>query len=430
MKTKLNGFLTLLLAFVVQISFAQNKSVSGVVSDQSGTPLPGATVLVKGTNNGTTSDFDGNYTIQTASGDVLVFSFIGYVAKEVNVGDSANINVTLEEDAQALDEVVVTALGLERKKDNDISSATVVKADVIARSGEGGLLQGVAGKTSGVLITSTAGDPGAGAFIQIRGQNTILGDSSPLIIVDGVPVSNSNIGSNTAGVVQQSRLNDIPASDIESMTVLKGAAAAAVWGSGAANGVIVIQTKRGKAGGGLKVSFSSSLSIDEVNREHEKQGLYGQGSRGVWSSNGGGASWGDKISDRSGAANSLNTSGAYFVGGVTGATYYPITQKNERTIYNDENRDQIFRTGITQNYNLGINFSANEKSSTYFSYSKLDQKGVINGLSDYDRNTFRINTTNKISNKIEAKINTSYINVKSNRVQTGSNLNGLYLGLP
>ena len=428
MKTKLNGFLTLLLAFVVQISFAQNKSVSGVVSDQNGSPLPGATVLVKGTNNGTTTDFDGNYTIQAAGEDILVFSFIGYVAKEVNVGDSANINVTLEEDSQLLDEVVVTALGLERKKDNDISSATVVKADAIARSGEGGLLQGVAGKTSGVLITSTAGDPGAGAFIQIRGQNTILGDSSPLIIVDGVPVSNSNFGSNTAGVVQQSRLNDIPASDIESMTVLKGAAAAAVWGSGAANGVIVIQTKKGKAGGGLKVSFSSSLSIDEVNREHEKQGLYGQGSRGVWSSNAGGSTWGDKISERSGAANTLNTSGAYFVGDVTGATYYPITEKNSREVYNQANRDQIFRTGITQNYNLGINFSANEKSSTYFSYSKLDQKGVINGLSDYDRNTFRINTINKISDKIETRINTSYINVKSNRIQTGSNLNGLYLG--
>ena len=192
MKTKLNGFLTLLLAFVVQISFAQNKSVSGVVSDQSGTPLPGATVLVKGTNNGTTTDFDGNYTIQAASENILVFSFIGYVTKEVKVGDMTNVNVTLEEDAQALEEVVVTALGLERKKDNDISSATVIKADAIARSGEGGLLQGVAGKTSGVLITSTAGDPGAGAFIQIRGKNTILGDSSPLIIVDGVPVSNSN----------------------------------------------------------------------------------------------------------------------------------------------------------------------------------------------------------------------------------------------
>ena len=96
MKTKLNGFLTLLLAFVVQISFAQNKSVSGVVSDQNGSPLPGATVLVKGTNNGTTTDFDGNYTIQAAGEDILVFSFIGYVAKEVNVGDSANINVTLE----------------------------------------------------------------------------------------------------------------------------------------------------------------------------------------------------------------------------------------------------------------------------------------------------------------------------------------------
>ena len=110
MKTKLNGFLTLLLAFVVQISFAQNKSVSGVVSDQNGSPLPGATVLVKGTNNGTTTDFDGNYTIQAAGEDILVFSFIGYVAKEVNVGDSANINVTLEEDAQALEEVVVTGV--------------------------------------------------------------------------------------------------------------------------------------------------------------------------------------------------------------------------------------------------------------------------------------------------------------------------------
>ena len=141
MKTKFNVLLTLLLAFVVQISFAQNKSVSGVVSDQSGTPLPGATVLVKGTNNGTTTDFDGNYTIQAASENILVFSFIGYVTKEVNVGDMTNVNVTLEEDAQALEEVVVTALGLERKKDNDISSATVIKADAIARSGEGGLLK-------------------------------------------------------------------------------------------------------------------------------------------------------------------------------------------------------------------------------------------------------------------------------------------------
>src|SRR6056300_1238988 len=138
MKTKFNRLLTLLLAFVVQITFAQNKSVSGVVSDQSGAPLPGATVLVKGTNNGTTTDFDGNYTIQAASEDILVFSFIGYVAKEVNIGDMTTINVSLEEDAQTLDEVVVTALGLERKKDNDISSATVVKADAIARSGEGG----------------------------------------------------------------------------------------------------------------------------------------------------------------------------------------------------------------------------------------------------------------------------------------------------
>ena len=281
MKTKIKSVLTLLFMLAMQFGVAQSGNISGMVTDQSGVPLPGATVLIKGSSTGTTTDFDGNFSIAAKSNNTLVVSFIGYLSKEVLVGNQTSINVKLTEDSQQLDEVIITAMGLERKKDNDISSATVIKADVIARSGEAGLLQGVAGKTSGVLITASTGDPGAGAFIQIRGQNTILGDSSPLIIVDGVPISNSSFGSNTAGVVQQSRLNDIPASDIESLTVLKGAAAAAVWGSGAANGVIVIQTKRGKLGGGLSVNFSSSLSIDQVNKEHQKQSEYGQGTRGA-----------------------------------------------------------------------------------------------------------------------------------------------------
>jgi TonB-linked SusC/RagA family outer membrane protein len=427
MKT-ISKLLLLLLAFTSSVTFAQQKTINGTVVDESGIPLPGATVVIQGTNTGTSTDFDGVYSISANVGQILEFSYVGYTKVSITVGQSDVIDVTMSLD-NALEEVVVTALGLERKKDNDISSATLVKSDQIVKSGEAGLLQGVAGKSSGVLITQTSGDPGAGAFIQIRGQNTVLGDSSPLIIVDGVPISNSNFGSSTAGVVQQSRLNDLPASDIASMTILKGAAAAAVWGSGAANGVIVIQTKKGVAGAGrLDVSFSSSLSIDEVNREHEKQGIFGQGAGGVYSSNASGLSWGDKIANRAGGADTFNTGGAYFIGDVTGSTYYPITVKNSKDVFNQTNRDMIFRTGYQQNYNLGVNYSGSDNSSTYFSYTRLDQKGVINGLSDYVRNTFRINQTNKLTDKIETRVNTSFINVKSNRIQTGSNLNGLYLG--
>ena len=419
---------SLLGLLMLQIGWAQQKTITGTVNDETGLPLPGATVIIDGTSQGVATDFDGNFSIQASEGDVLLITYVGYADQRVTVGGQDSYTINMAPDNE-LEEVVITALGLERKKDNDISSATVVKSDVIVRSGETGLLQGVAGKTSGVLITQTAGDPGAGAFIQIRGQNTVLGDSSPLIIVDGVPISNSSFGSNNAGVVQQSRLNDIPASDIESMTVLKGAAAAAVWGSGAANGAIIIKTKRGNAkSGNLDVSFSSSISIDEVNREHTKQGTYGQGRGGVWNSNASGLSWGDKIADRSGGADEVNTTGAYFVGGVTGNTYYPITTKNSRNVYNDENRDQIFRTGIAQNYNLGINYTGSDESNTYIGYSRIDQKGVINGLSDYVRNTFRINNSRKLTSWLNARINTSYIDIKSNRIQTGSNLNGLYLG--
>jgi TonB-dependent SusC/RagA subfamily outer membrane receptor len=421
-------FLSLLGILMVQFGFAQEKIISGTVVDDSGLPLPGATIVVENTTRGISTDFDGNYSISAAVNEVLIFSFVGYTDQRITVGSSDTYNVTLQA-GNELEEVVITALGIERKKDNDISSSTLVKSEAIVRSCETGILQGVAGKTSGVLITQTAGDPGAGAFIQIRGQNTILGDSSPLIIVDGVPISNSSFGSNTAGVVQQSRLNDIPASDIESVTVLKGAAAASVWGSGAANGAIIIKTKRGNSkSGALDVNFTSSFSFDEVNREHEKQGVFGQGAGGKWSSNASGLSWGDKIASRSGASDEIDTSGPYFVSDISGEKIYPISVKNSRSVFNRENREQIFRKGFTQNYNLGINYSGSDESTTYIGYSRVDQKGTINGLSDYVRNTFRINNSRKLTSWLDTRINTSYIGIKSNRIQTGSNLNGLYLG--
>ena len=163
--------LTSAMMLVAFTALAQ-KTVTGVVSDDSGIPLPGASVVEKGTNNGVSTDFDGNYSIEVAEGAVLEFSFIGYETMEQNVGSSDSMNISLAADNE-LEEVVLTALGLEKKKDDDLSSTTKVEVDQLQRSGESGLLQGISGKTSGVNITRNSGDPGSGAYIQLRGQNTI-----------------------------------------------------------------------------------------------------------------------------------------------------------------------------------------------------------------------------------------------------------------
>lgn len=281
MKTKLQGFLTLILAFMMQITFAQDRIISGTVSDETG-PLPGVNVLKKGTTLGVETDFDGKFSVKAKTGDILVFSFVGMKTIEKTVGSSNNITVIMTSD-NVLDEVVVTALGLTKKKDEDLSSSTTVKTETLQKSGESGLIQGLAGKTSGLKITRNSGDPGAGAYIQIRGQNTINGSASPLIILDGVPIANTSVGGGTDGVTQQSRLNDINSEDIENVTVLKGAAAAAVWGTGAANGVIIIKTKSGKAGGKrVSVNIKNTIAIDKINIEFEKQDKFGQGYPSWW----------------------------------------------------------------------------------------------------------------------------------------------------
>jgi len=315
------------------------------------------------------------------------------------------------------------------KKEDNLSSSTAIKTDVLTRSGESGLLQSMAGKTSGLKITSSTGDPGAGAFILIRGQNSVNGSASPLIIIDGIAVSNSNVGGGTAGVAQQSRLNDINPEDIASVTVLKGAAAAAVWGTGAANGAIIIQTKKGKAGK-MTVSISSSFAVDRINVEFDKQTIFGQGSGGNYGGLGFGGktglSWGDKISDRSGGANDVTTGNTRFVSD-TGNIIYPITQKNDRTVYNQANRNQVFGDGLTFNNSIGISFGS-AKSSTYISFADWAQTGIIRGASSYKRKNLRLNHSVDMTDKFSARFNASYMNINSDRIQQGSNLGGLYLG--
>ena len=209
---------TLLGLLFAPFAWAQN-NVTGTVNDETGAPLPGATVIVDGTSRGVATDFDGNFSIDAEQGEVLVITYVGYADQRLTVGSQDNYVIDLSTD-NALDEVILTALGLEKKKDDDLSSTSVVQVDQLQKSGESGVLQGLSGKTSGVNITRNSGDPGSGAYIQIRGQNTINGDNSPLIVLDGAIISNSNIGAGTAGVVQQSRLNDINPDDIESISVI------------------------------------------------------------------------------------------------------------------------------------------------------------------------------------------------------------------
>lgn len=425
MKQKL-AICAIMAMLLTGFTYAQ-KTVTGTVRDASG-PLPGANVSVKGSSTGTTTDFDGNYSIDVPGNEAtLVFSFLGYVKQEVAVGDKTEINVTLEEDAQALDEVVVNALGFKENRDDMASTYSKIDAEDVLRAKEPTLINSLAGKASGVKITGSSADPGAGSTIQIRGVSSING-SDPLIIVDGIPINNSNLegfGSDAdAGVSQQSRLNDINPDDIESIQVFKGASAGAIYGSRALGGVIVITTKRGQAGK-LKASLGTTVSIDKINRKHPLQRAFGQGFNGKYSPTNAN-SWGDKIADRTGGADDVDTSGQYFEA-ADGTLYYPIIQKNSTEVFTDNNFDQIFQDGFSQDTKLNLS-GGTERATFYFSGSHLDQKGIMRE-SNYFKNTMSFGTTYKFNDWLDTSAKIAYTNSSSNRIQQGSNTAGLYLGL-
>ena len=246
MKLKFNGFLVLLLVLVDQITFAQERTVSGIVSDNAGLPLPGVSVLVKGTKTGTQTDFDGKYSIKATPNQVLIFSYIGMKTQEA-VASSTSVNVKLKDDSVELEGVIVTALGIKRAEKTLGYAVSKVTSDEISRSGEQNVIQALAGKAAGVQIIGSGGTPGASSKIIIRGVNTITGTSDPLIVVDGVPIDNSTsqttagdnpFNANLSGINNSNRALDINPDDIESVSILKGPAAAALYGERAGNGVI------------------------------------------------------------------------------------------------------------------------------------------------------------------------------------------------
>jgi len=421
--------LSMLITMLVSSFVFAQRTVSGTVSEASG-PLPGASVLVKGSTSGTTTDFDGKYSIDVPNDNaILVFSFLGYITQEVLVGDKTTINITLSEDAQTLQEVVVTALGFKENRDDVASTYSVIGAESVLRAKEPTLINSLAGKASGVSITGSSADPGAGSTIQIRGVSSING-SAPLIVIDGIPINNSNLegfaSDQDAGVSQQSRLNDINPDDIESIQVFKGASAGSIYGSRALGGVIVITTKRGKEGK-LRISLGSTISIDEINRKHPLQRSFGQGSNGSYSPTNAN-SWGDRISDRAGGEDNVNTSGQYFEA-LDGTIYYPIVSggKNSTAVYTDSNFDQVFQNGLTQDTKLNLS-GGNDKATFYFSASHLDQEGIMRE-SNYFKNTLSFGNNYKFNEWISSSAKIAYTNSSSNRIQQGSNTAGIYLGL-
>jgi TonB-linked SusC/RagA family outer membrane protein len=427
-----------MLVFVFSSAFIYaQKTVTGTVSDNSGMPLAGASVVVKGTSIGASTDFDGNFSITLQpNNNVLLVSYVGYKNTEITVGSQMTIKVTLVEDSESLDEVVISVLGFKEKRDAVASTYSVIGAKDALGAKEPTLINSLAGKASGLTISGTSADPGAGSTIQIRGVSSING-SSPLIVVDGIPLNNSNLEGIASGVdggvSQQSRLNDINPDDIETIQVFKGASAGALYGSSALGGVIVITTKRGKAGK-LKVSLNSSISIDQINRKHPLQTTFGQGANGRYNA-AGANSWGDKISERTGGADTTPTTGRYFEA-QDGTRYYPIASgtasnvhggKNSTEVFTDSNFDQAFRDGLAQDVKLNIS-GGNDKATFYFSTSHLDQEGIMIN-SNYVKNTFTFGNTMKYNDWLTSSAKISYTNSKSNRIQQGSNTAGIYLGL-
>jgi len=269
MKHKLRLTLLVSLLFYTLLSFAQEKQITGIVTSE-GSPIPGTNVIVKGTSNGVQTDFDGKYTIKASEGDILIFSFVGMETQSFTIGSANTIDIVLKEDAQMLDEVIITAMGVKKKRESLTYAAQDIKSEELNRVKQTNPVNSLSGKVSGVTITRSASGAGGSAKVVLRG-NASLGSNQPLYVVDGIPLSNPTAtqpsrtfgafdGGNRDGGDALSLINP---DDIESLTVLKGASASALYGSAGLNGVILITTKKGKDGG-FKVNYSSNYTVDNA----------------------------------------------------------------------------------------------------------------------------------------------------------------------
>ncbi|GAA3616410.1 SusC/RagA family TonB-linked outer membrane protein [Flavivirga amylovorans] len=417
MKTKFSGILTLLLAFVVQLTFAQEKTISGTVSDDSGLPLPGATVLVKGTSSGTSSDFDGKYSIKASQGDILVFSFVGYTTTEAPVGSSNTVNVTLQEDAESLEEVVVTAFGKAKQKRSLGYAATSVSGEQLTEVATLNPFESLSGKIAGADITAP-NQPGASTKIILRGFSSLSGNG-PLYVIDGTPISSaSNTGSVTGLDTDVNRsfdggtnINDLDANAIASINVLKGGAATALYGSRAQGGAIIITTKKGQAGQKVKVEVNSSVDFLEVARIPHLQQKFGQGWNGV--------DYSGLPAGGTGATNENGSWGPIF-NGQPRLWGQVVDNTQQFKIYEnlEDNIKDFYDIGNTFTNSVRLS-GGGEKTDFSIIFTRVDTDGIIPTDADaLKRNTISLNTGIS-GEKFRLRVNGNYAQTRQNAVNTG-----------
>lgn len=407
MKTKINWYLTLLMALIVQITFAQQRTVSGTVTDASGLPLPGVNVVKKGTTEGTQTDLDGKFQIQAAPSDVLAFSFIGMKSIE-RPATSAILTIKLQDDSTDLETVVVTALGIKREKASIGAASTTLRSEKITEGAQNNIADAIKGKVAGVVVSNASTDPGSSSGVIIRGFSSLSGSNQPLYIVDGIPINDqSNFSSSLSGGYDFGRgSGDINSEDIESMTIIKGASATALYGSRAANGVIMITTKKGKTGK-IAVDFSSTTFFTSILRTPKYQSKFGQGWDGqhFLGENG---SWGPAFDGTPRVwGNVVNNS-----------------QLLKPYSFQEDQLENFFDTGHSRINNISVSGGTGE-STVRLSYSNTQQDGIYPTDADsFERNTLGLSAATKV-NKISISGNLNYVNTNGSGVATGQGLSVL-----
>lgn len=373
----------LVCTLLVGVVYAQNRQVSGKVTSASdGTPVQGVSIVVQGTNTATQTDGSGNYSINVAGDVTLVFSYIGYQRQAISVGNRSTINVQLSNDETSLEEVVVTAQGITRSNKSLGYSTQTVTGNNLTQKSETNVLNSLQGKVAGVNITSSSGQPGSSTNINIRGITSFGGNNQPLIVVDGIIFSNDTDNSQNTlfGSQPSNRLNDIPPDNIESINVLKGPAASALYGSRASAGVLMITTKSGKGmGGKTEVTVNSSANFQKIGYLPDFQTSYGQGSQNIYN-NQSTLSWGPKF----GTMDSV----------IQGGTGLKVPYKAY-----PNNITDFYKTGAF--YQNSANLAGGDENSNFTAgLSSTIQNGVVRE-SNYNRHTVNVGGNTKLKNGIK-----------------------------
>ena len=410
MVRKLVLTLIAVLGLMASVS-AQNRQVSGTVKAADGTPLPGVTVIVDGSNIGTSTNINGEYSLDIRDGRELRFSFIGMQSQVVPVNNRSTINVIMHEDAIGMDEVVVTGMGISKVEKTLGYSATTLKTDELTESRNTDVVNSLAGKVAGVQVSSTSTDPGAANSIIIRGVSSIAGGNQPLYVIDGVPMQSITFGVSNGDNTLAAGISNVNADDIESLTILKGAAATAIYGSRASAGVVVITTRQGSKRG-FELEVNSGVQFSTIAMLPRFQNVFGLGWNGDQTFNENG-SWGPAMDG------SMQVYGPVYNNSQLLKPYSPLPN----------NVRDFFETGVM--YTNSISFSGgNEKTNYYASYSNVSDDGSIPGDYDtYKRNTFAFRGSHQANDwlKISSSVNFSTQKTKAVATAQGiSMIDGLY----